>query len=70
MIEQQLLNLLNKNNVVEIESVGKEFNPSYHHAVFMEDSNEFDSGVVTEVLQKGYSLKDKVIRPAMVKVSK
>ena len=70
MIEQQLINLLNKNNVVEIESVGREFNPNYHHAVFMEESEEFDSGVVIEILQKGYSLKDKVIRPAMVKVAK
>lgn len=70
MIEQQLINLLNKNNVVEIESVGREFNPNYHHAVFMEESEEFHSGVVIEILQKGYSLKDKVIRPAMVKVAK
>lgn len=70
MIEQQLINLLNNNKVFEVESVGKEFNPNYHHAVFMEDSTEFDSGVVIEVLQKGYTLKEKVIRPAMVKVSK
>lgn len=70
MIEKQLLDTLEKNSVVEIEALGLEFDPNYHHAVVMEESDEYDSNIVIEVLQKGYLLKDKVIRPAMVKVSK
>ncbi len=70
MISEQLLNMLNKNNVTEIESVGADFDPNFHHAVFMEESEEYESGKVIEVLQKGYKYKEKVIRPAMVKVAK
>ncbi|TJX14738.1 nucleotide exchange factor GrpE [Tissierella creatinini] len=70
MIKDQLINMLNKNNVVEIEAVGSDFDPNFHHAVFMEESQEIESGKVIEVLQKGYKYKEKVIRPAMVKVAK
>ncbi len=70
MIEKQLLDLLKKNSVEEIECLGQAFDPNMHHAVFVEESKEYDSGMVIEILQKGYKLKDKVIRPSMVKVSK
>lgn len=69
MIRVQLVGVLSKNNVEEIAAVGEEFDPNFHHAVMMEPSDKFESGKVTEVLQKGYCLKDKVIRPAMVKVA-
>lgn len=70
LIEKQLMEVLEKNSVTEIEALGAEFDPNYHHAVVMEESDEHDSNIVIEVLQKGYLLKDKVIRPSMVKVSK
>lgn len=70
MIEKQLMDTLEKNSVVEIQALGCEFDPNYHHAVVMEESDEYESNIVIEVLQKGYLLKDKVIRPSMVKVSK
>ncbi len=70
MIEEQLINMLNKNNVGEIQALGSDFDPNFHHAVFMEESEEYQSGKVIEVLQKGYMYKEKVIRPAMVKVAK
>lgn len=70
MIQKQLMDVLENNDVVEIEAVEMAFDPNYHHAVVMEESDEHDSNIVIEVLQKGYLLKDKVIRPAMVKVSK
>lgn len=70
MIEKQLLDLLKNNSIEEIECLGQPFDPNMHHAVFVEESEEFDSGMVIEVLQKGYKLKDKVLRPSMVKVSK
>lgn len=70
MIYQQLIKVFEDNGVKEIKSQGEEFDPNLHHAVFAEESSEFDSGKVIEVLQKGYMLKDKVIRPSMVKVAK
>ena len=70
IIYKQLENVLESNNVKKIDALGKEFDPNVHHAVFMEDSEEYDSGKVIEVIQTGYMLQDKVIRPAMVKVAK
>ena len=69
MIKNQLTDVLAKDGIVEMEALGKEFDPMYHHAVLTEDSDEYDSGYVIEVLQKGYLINDKTLRPAMVKVS-
>ena len=69
MIYGNLINILTKFEVKEIEAEGLEFNPSFHQAVLTEKDEKKPSGVVLEVLQKGYMYKDKVIRPAMVKVN-
>lgn len=65
----QLQDVLKKNGVEEIEALGAEFDPNFHHAVAMESSDEYDKGVVMDVMQKGYKLKDRVIRPSMVRVA-
>ncbi|WP_077327072.1 nucleotide exchange factor GrpE [Virgibacillus siamensis] len=70
MVYRQIKDALKANDVVEIESVGKEFDPNIHHAVMQVEEEDMESNIVTEELQKGYMLKDKVIRPAMVKVNK
>jgi molecular chaperone GrpE len=69
LILVQLRNVLTKNGVEEIEAEGAEFDPNLHHAVMTEPATKKNVGKVTEVLQKGYKLKDRVIRPAMVKVA-
>ena len=69
MIFGNLNSILGKFEVKEIEALGIEFNPNFHQAVLMEHDDSKPSGVVLEVLQKGYMYKDKVIRPAMVKVN-
>lgn len=69
MIFDQLADTLKKTGLEEIEAEGEDFDPSFHHAVLTEDNAEFESGKVTEVMQKGYKLNQKVIRPAMVKVN-
>ena len=69
MIEKQLLDLLSSNSVQEIPALGEKFDPNLHHAVSVVES-DIDSETVIEVLQKGYIFKDKVIRPAIVIVSK
>lgn len=70
MIYQGLIGVLNKFGVKEIEALNKPFDPNYHHAVMIENEETKDKDIVIEVLQKGYILKDKVLRPAMVKVNK
>jgi molecular chaperone GrpE len=69
MILRQLRDVLAKNGVTEIEALGADFDPNLHHAVVMEDSKEYESGKVCDVLQKGYTVGEKIVRPAMVKVA-
>lgn len=69
MIFKQLQGVLEQAGVKEIEALGLDFDPNFHNAVMTEDSAEYESGKVTEVLQKGYTLNSKVIRPSMVKVA-
>ena len=69
LILKQLQGVLEKNNVEEIEALGKPFDPNYHNAVMTEAAEGAESGTVTKVLQKGYMLNKKVIRPSMVAVA-
>ena len=69
MIYKQLMTVLEKEGVTKIDAVGKPFDPNYHQAVMRVPSDEYDNDVVVEVLQEGYLLGDKILRPAMVKVA-
>lgn len=69
MILKQLKDILTAAGLEEIDAVGQDFDPNFHHAVLTDSNADFDSGKVTEVLQKGYKLSGKVIRPSMVKVN-
>ena len=69
LIYTNTINILNKYEVSEIKAEGIEFDPTYHHAVLTDHDDNKPAGVVLEVLQKGYVYKDRVIRPAMVKVN-
>ena len=69
MIYGSLMNILVQNDVKEIEAKGLEFDPKFHEAVITQKDENLPAGVILEVLQKGYLYKDKVIRPAMVKVN-
>lgn len=69
MVYCGLENILTKFEVKAIDGANKPFDPVYHNAVMLEPKEGVESGMVLEVLQKGYLYKDKVIRPAMVKVS-
>ncbi len=55
--------------VKEIEALGQEFDPNLHNAVLQEETDEFESNTVSAVLQKGYTLGERLVRPAMVKVA-
>ncbi|PGO28438.1 nucleotide exchange factor GrpE [Bacillus cereus] len=69
MVHRQLLEALTKEGVEVIESVGKQFDPNEHQAIMQVEDSEFESNAVVEEFQKGYKLKDRVIRPSMVKVN-
>jgi len=69
LIYAQLFELLEKMGLKAIDAKGYKFDPYFHEALLQEESKEED-GVVIEVLQKGYLLHDKVLRPTKVKVSK
>jgi len=69
MIFKQLTGVLEKAGLEEINALGEDFDPNFHNAVMTEDNDDYDSGKVTEVMQKGYTLNSKVIRPSMVKVN-
>ena len=70
IIYGNMINILNKFNVTEIECIGLEFDPKVAEALLTEHDETKPANVVLEVLTKGYKYKDKVIRPAMVKVNK
>lgn len=70
MILTQLRNFLEKAGVTEIEALGAEFDPKIHNAIKQtEATEEFPENTVSEVFQKGYMLKERLIRPAMVAVA-
>lgn len=67
-IYKQLLTELENAGVTPIEAVGEEFNPELHNAVMQVESEEYESGVVAQELQKGYKYRDSVVRHSMVAV--
>ncbi len=69
-IKDQFINFLKKNGIEEIGREGEEFNPELHEAVGQVDGLAEKSGIIVEVLGKGYLKDGKIIRPAKVKVSK
>ncbi|MGD6818162.1 nucleotide exchange factor GrpE [Metabacillus sp. 84] len=69
MVHRQLVQALKNEGAEEIETVGKPFDPHLHQAVMQAEEEGFEPNTVIEEFQKGYKLKDRVIRPSMVKVS-
>jgi molecular chaperone GrpE len=69
MIYRQLNQVLEAEGLKQMEVIGQQFDPELHQAIMQVASEDQDEGTVVEVIQPGYKLKDKVIRPAMVKVS-
>ena len=67
-IYKQLITELDNMGVKPIEAVGKEFDPNLHNAVMQVESEEFESGIVAQELQKGYTYRDTVVRHSMVAV--
>lgn len=69
MIYKQLMTELEALGVTPIEAVGTEFNPDFHNAVMQVESQEYESGIIAQELQKGYMYRDTVVRHSMVAVA-
>jgi molecular chaperone GrpE len=67
---KQLQSILEKNGVKSIEPSGKHFDPDFHEAMLAEESDELAPNMIIKVLQKGYLLHERLMRPALVVVSK
>jgi molecular chaperone GrpE len=70
LVNQDFLKVLGRFGVTPINSVGERFDPAYHHAVMEEEAPEVEDQTVLKELQKGYFLQNRLLRPAMVVVSR
>jgi molecular chaperone GrpE len=70
LTEKELLNAFEKNGIRKIEPLGEKFDYNFHQAMFEVESDDQEAGIVVQVLQPGYAIEDRVLRAAMVGVSK
>lgn len=70
MVYSEFKDVLHKEGLQVIESIGKQFDPQVHEAIMQVHSDEHEDNIVIDVLRQGYTFKGKIIRPAMVKVAK
>ena len=70
IVLKEMKSLLDKNQIKKIEPLNEKFDYNFHQAMFEAPSSEYDEGLILEVVQPGYVLHDRLIRPAMVGVSK
>ena len=69
LVYRKFLTFLESEGVTQMQALGEEFDPNLHEAIAQEESEEYDSGTVIEVVQAGYLLEERVLRPAIVKVA-
>ena len=70
LVLKEINHAFSNNNVKEINPVGEKFNPNFHEALSVQEDQKKDPDEILEVIQKGYSIEDRVIRPALVVVNK
>lgn len=70
IVEKEIISTLEKHNVKQIDPLGEKFDYNFHQAMFEVPTNDNEPGIVVQVSQKGYILHDRLVRPAMVGISK
>ena len=70
IIYKDLISIFNKNNIKPIESINKKLDPNYHQAMMEIEDDSKDPGTIIKEIQKGFLLKDRLLRPSLVGVSK
>ena len=70
MVKKELSSALEKNGITKIDTLSKKFDPNLHQAMMEIENNDLDEGIVVQEIQTGYMMHDRLLRPAMVGVSK
>ena len=70
IVEKEIITTFEKHNLKQIQPLGEKFDYNFHQAMFEVPTNDTEPGIVVEVSQKGYLLHDRLVRPAMVGISK
>ena len=70
IIYKDMMSILKKNNIYPIESVGKKLDPNLHQAMMEIEDEDKDNGIIIQEIQKGFMMKDRLLRPSLVAVSK
>ena len=70
IIDKDLISIFSKNNIKPIESLGKKLDPNFHQAMIEIDDDNKEPGTIVQEIQKGFTIKDRLLRPSLVGVSK
>ena len=70
IINKDLISIYKKNGIMQIECINKKFNPNFHQAMLEVESDTKEPGTVIQEIQKGYMMKDRLLRPSLVGVAK
>ena len=70
IVKKDLVSIFKKNGIEEIECIGKKFDPNFHQAMMEVENNTKEPGTVIQEIQKGYMMKDRLLRPSLVGVTK
>ena len=70
IVKKDLISIFKKNDIEAIECINKKFDPNFHQAMLEVEDNTKDSGTVVQEIQKGYMMKDRLLRPSLVSVTK
>jgi len=70
IVKKDLVSIFKKNNITEIECINKKFDPNFHQAMMEVEDNTKETGTVVQEIQKGYMMKDRLLRPSLVSVTK
>ena len=70
MVKKELATVLEKNGITKIDTLNKKFDPNLHQAMMEVENNDLDEGIIVQEIQTGYLMHDRLLRPAMVGVSK
>jgi molecular chaperone GrpE len=70
VVKQELISIFKKNGIIKIECLNKKFDPNFHQAMLEIEDSTKETGIVVQEMQKGYMMKDRLLRPALVGVTK
>jgi molecular chaperone GrpE len=70
IINKDMVSILSKNGIIALDSIGKKLDPNFHQAMMEIDDDQKEPGTIVQEIQKGFMMKDRLLRPSLVGVSK